>query len=177
MLGCVDRVAPTETNVLLLGESGTGKEAMARAIHDLSPRRDRPLIKVNCGAITPTLIESELFGHVKGSFTGAHTDRKGLFIEADGGTLFLDEIGDMPFRIQAKILRLLQENDFSAVLADQIVTVMAPQCMLWQTSPAATEMETRMMDWLRQSLGLPEGFAGVIQDSASSATLAAVLTS
>jgi two-component system nitrogen regulation response regulator NtrX len=109
------RVAPTSTRVLILGESGTGKELAARAIHNASDRRDQPFIKVNCAAIPEELIESELFGHEKGSFTGAHQAHDGKFLQADGGTLFLDEIGDMSLRAQAKMLRVLQDGEFERV--------------------------------------------------------------
>jgi formate hydrogenlyase transcriptional activator len=111
----VRRVAPTKSSVLLQGESGTGKEAIARALHDLSPRRDHPLIKVNCGAISPSLIESELFGHEKGAFTGALRQRAGFFELADGGTIFLDEVGELPSDAQVKLLRVLQEQELSRV--------------------------------------------------------------
>ncbi|MDZ4863653.1 MAG: sigma-54 dependent transcriptional regulator [Gemmatimonadota bacterium] len=106
----VARVSPTTARVLITGESGTGKELVARAIHQGSPRRTRPFIEVNCAAIPSELIESELFGHLKGSFTGAVADREGKFEQADGGTLFLDEIGDMSPAAQAKVLRALQEG-------------------------------------------------------------------
>jgi two-component system nitrogen regulation response regulator NtrX len=106
----VARVSPTTARVLITGESGTGKELVARAIHEGSPRRNRPFVEVNCAAIPSELIESELFGHIKGSFTGAVTDREGRFEQADGGTLFLDEIGDMSPAAQAKVLRALQEG-------------------------------------------------------------------
>ena len=123
VLDQIDQVAPTNSSVLIIGESGTGKEAMARAIHDLSPRRDRPLIKVNCGAITPTLIESELFGHEKGAFTGAHKQRQGHFELADGGTIFLDEIGELPLDAQVKLLRVLQEHEFSRLGSETAIQV------------------------------------------------------
>lgn len=111
----VARVAPTPTTVLVRGESGTGKELVARAIHKYSPLRDKPLLTVNCTAITPTLMESELFGHRRGAFTGAVTDKIGLFEKADGGTVFLDEIGDMPLEMQGKLLRVLQAGEIKTV--------------------------------------------------------------
>ena len=106
----IGRVAGRKSTVLITGESGTGKELVARAIHAHSPRRARPLVSINCGALTETLLESELFGHVKGSFTGAVSDKKGLFEAADGGTLFLDEIGETSKAVQVKLLRVLQEE-------------------------------------------------------------------
>jgi two-component system nitrogen regulation response regulator NtrX len=106
----IAKVGPTSARVLVTGENGTGKELVARALHEASPRRDRPFIEVNCAAIPSELIESELFGHMKGSFTGAFADRAGKFEQADGGTLFLDEVGDMSLSAQAKLLRVLQEG-------------------------------------------------------------------
>ncbi len=111
----VDKVAKTDANVLLLGESGTGKELVARAIHQRSRRRNRPLITVNCAALTETLLESELFGHEKGAFTGAHARKLGRFELADSGTIFLDEIGEISPAIQAKLLRVLEERKFNRV--------------------------------------------------------------
>ncbi|NUM56393.1 MAG: sigma-54-dependent Fis family transcriptional regulator [Candidatus Hydrogenedentes bacterium] len=111
----ISKVAPTDSTVLLLGESGTGKELLANTIHRLSPRRDMPFIAINCAALPEQLLESEMFGHVKGSFTGADSDKRGLFEEADGGTIFLDEIGDMALVTQAKLLRVLQNGEIRAV--------------------------------------------------------------
>jgi len=111
----IRQVAVHDSSVLILGESGTGKEVVARAIHNASPRRNRPFIAVNCGAIPADLLESELFGHEKGAFTGAVATRKGRFELADGGTLFLDEIGDMSLSMQVKLLRVLQERVFERV--------------------------------------------------------------
>jgi sigma-54 specific flagellar transcriptional regulator A len=115
VLTLISQVAAHESSVLVLGESGTGKEVVARAIHESSPRRSRPFIAVNCGAIPAELLESELFGHEKGAFTGAIATRKGRFELAEGGTLFLDEIGDMSLPMQVKLLRVLQERVFERV--------------------------------------------------------------
>ncbi len=115
----IEQVAAFETTVLITGESGTGKEVVARAIHERSERADKPFVAVNCGAIPHELLESELFGHEKGAFTGAITARKGRFEMADGGTLFLDEIGDMPLSMQVKILRVLQERTYERVGANR----------------------------------------------------------
>src|SRR5579863_6259509 len=115
VIALIRQVAVHDSTVLILGESGTGKEVTAHAIHDLSPRRNRPFVAVNCGAIPSELLESELFGHEKGSFTGAISARKGRFEIAEGGTLFLDEIGDMSVAMQVKLLRVLQERVFERV--------------------------------------------------------------
>ncbi len=115
VIGLIEKVAPTPARVLITGDNGTGKELVARAIHALSPRNAGPFVEVNCAAIPTELIESELFGHMKGSFTGAFADRAGKFELADGGTLFLDEIGDMSLSAQAKVLRALQEGVISRV--------------------------------------------------------------
>jgi DNA-binding NtrC family response regulator len=115
----IEKVGPRNYSVLILGESGTGKELVARAVHFSSPRKDRPFVPVDCSAITPTLIESELFGYVKGAFTGAMQSKQGLLEAANGGTLFLDEIGEMPVDMQAKLLRVLQEREVKPVGATE----------------------------------------------------------
>lgn len=119
----IEKVAGTDSTVLVLGETGTGKELIARAIHSRSPRKDRPLVKVNCGAIPTGLVESELFGHVKGAFTGALSRRIGRFELADGGTIFLDEVGELPLDTQTKLLRVLQEHEFEPVGSSKTVRV------------------------------------------------------
>lgn len=119
----IERVAPTDARVLVTGSNGTGKELVARWLHEKSNRKSMPFVEVNCAAIPGELIESELFGHVKGSFTGAVKDHKGKFEQADGGTLFLDEIGDMSLSAQAKVLRVLQENKLSRVGSDKDINV------------------------------------------------------
>jgi len=111
LLAHLQQVAPSEASVLIIGETGTGKELVARHIHNLSARRNRPFVAVNCGAFSESLVEAELFGHEKGAFTGALSAKAGWFEEADGGTLFLDEIGDLPMAIQVKLLRVLQERE------------------------------------------------------------------
>ncbi len=119
----IDKVAPTEARVLITGPNGTGKEVVAHLIHENSARANGPMVEVNCAAIPSELIESELFGHMKGSFTGAVKDRAGKFEQADGGTLFLDEIGDMSLAAQTKVLRALQENEITRVGSDKAIKV------------------------------------------------------
>src|SRR5215469_12788736 len=114
-LEIIDRVAKTDSSVLILGESGVGKELFAERIHLQSPRKTSPFIKVNCAALPEGLLESELFGHVKGAFTSAIANRVGRFEMADGGTIFLDEIGDLPLSLQSKLLRVIQERSFEKV--------------------------------------------------------------
>ncbi len=119
----VERAAPSDVPILVAGENGTGKELVARAIHELSPRRGQPFVKMNCAAVPAELVESELFGHEKGAFTGATAQRRGRFEQADGGTLFLDEIGDMPPAMQAKLLRVLQDGEITRVGATAEIKV------------------------------------------------------
>jgi len=123
LLRRVERVAGTDTTVLIQGETGCGKELIARALHNSGPRKQRPLVKVNCGAVPPSLLESELFGHVKGAFTGAIDKRVGRFELANGGTLFLDEIGELPLETQVKLLRVLQEQEFEPVGSSKTIRV------------------------------------------------------
>jgi two-component system response regulator PilR (NtrC family) len=119
----IEKVAPSKTNILVTGESGTGKELIARSIHDNSPLHGKPFVAINCGAIPETLIESELFGHKKGSFTGAVSDKAGLFESATGGTLFLDEIGELPLSMQVKLLRAIQERIIRRVGDNQDIRI------------------------------------------------------
>jgi DNA-binding NtrC family response regulator len=121
--GIIEKVAPTDARVLITGENGTGKELVAHWLHEKSERTKAPMVEVNCAAIPSELIESELFGHIKGSFTGANKDREGKFEAANGGTIFLDEIGDMSLSAQAKVLRALQENKISRVGSDKDIKV------------------------------------------------------
>ncbi|MFP4624921.1 MAG: sigma-54-dependent transcriptional regulator, partial [Gemmatimonadota bacterium] len=119
----IEKVGPTDARVLITGENGSGKELVARALHRLSPRSEEPFVEVNCAAIPAELIESELFGHVKGAFTGAHADRTGKFEQADEGTLFLDEVGDMSLSAQAKVLRTLQDGVVTRVGVEKATRV------------------------------------------------------
>jgi len=139
----IDQVAAFDTTVLVLGESGTGKEVVARAIHQQSPRRDGPFVAINCGAIPPDLLESELFGHEKGAFTGALTARKGRFEMAEGGTLLLDEIGDMSLPMQVKLLRVLQERSFERVGGGQTI-----RCNVRVIAATHRNLEARIGDGL-----------------------------
>jgi two-component system response regulator HydG len=123
LIDLVNTVSPTEATILVTGESGTGKELIARAIHSISPRRDSPLVTVNCAAITDTLLESELFGHEKGAFTGADRKRDGRFMQAHKGSIFLDEIGEIPQHMQAKLLRAIQEREIQRVGSDKAIKV------------------------------------------------------
>ncbi|RDV25064.1 sigma-54-dependent Fis family transcriptional regulator [Alteromonas aestuariivivens] len=137
----VEQVAPTDATVLILGESGTGKEVVARNVHFMSQRKDGPFIPVNCGAIPGELLESELFGHEKGAFTGAISSRKGRFELAEGGTLFLDEIGDMPMQMQVKLLRVLQERIFERVGGNQSL-----RCNVRIIAATHRDLETMIRD-------------------------------
>lgn len=139
----IDQVAAFDTTVLVLGESGTGKEVVARAIHQQSPRRDGPFVAINCGAIPPDLLESELFGHEKGAFTGALSARKGRFEMAEGGTLLLDEIGDMSLPMQVKLLRVLQERSFERVGGGQTI-----RCNVRVIAATHRDLEARIGDGL-----------------------------
>ena len=135
MCKAIGRLAPQDVNVLILGESGTGKELVARALYQHSRRAGRPFLAVNCAAIPETLLESELFGHEKGAFTGADRRRVGKFEQCDGGTLFLDEIGDMPPALQAKMLRVLQDQRFERVGGNETIQIRRPRPGRHQPGP------------------------------------------
>src|SRR5207237_10178835 len=119
LLRTLERVAKTDSTILLIGETGTGKDAVARFIHESSPRAARPFVVLDCGAVTPTLVESELFGHEKGAFTGAQERRSGAFERAEGGTLFIDELDDLGKELQPKLLRALEDRTFTRVGAER----------------------------------------------------------
>ncbi len=121
LIRTIDRIAKSTCNVLLTGESGTGKELFVAALHDASKRCEGPLVTVNCGALPENLMESELFGHTRGAYTGAHVTRQGRVAQAEGGTLFLDEIGELPLKLQAKLLRLLQQREYSPVGDNRVI--------------------------------------------------------
>ena len=121
LMDTADRIAKSSCNVLVTGESGTGKEVLVAAIHDASRRSDGPLVTVNCGALPEQLMESELFGHARGAFTGAHVTRQGRVAQAENGTLFLDEIGELPLKLQAKLLRLLQQHEYAPVGDNRVI--------------------------------------------------------
>jgi two-component system, NtrC family, response regulator AtoC len=140
------RVGPSRANVLISGESGSGKELVARTLHDLSPRRRKPFLPVNCGALTPTLMESELFGHERGSFTGADRRHRGYFERADGGTLFLDEITEMPAELQVKLLRVLETGRITGVGREEAVTVDVRVLAATNRDPAAAVSEGRLRE-------------------------------
>ncbi len=139
----VQKVAPTDCTVLIQGESGTGKELVAQALHQLSPRKDHPLVPINCGGMPEHLLESELFGHKRGAFTNAFSDKRGLFEEAEGGTLFLDEIGTLPLSLQAKLLRVLQEREIRRV--GDNVTIKVNVRIVAATNVPLSEMITKSL--------------------------------
>jgi two-component system, NtrC family, response regulator AtoC len=142
----LQRIGPSQANVLITGESGSGKELVARTLHDLSPRRKGPFLPVNCGALTPSLMESELFGHERGSFTGADRRHRGFFERADGGTLFLDEITEMPAELQVKLLRVLETGLVVGVGREEPVRVDVRVLAATNRSPAAAVEEGRLRE-------------------------------
>jgi DNA-binding NtrC family response regulator len=150
----ITRVAVTAAPVLLTGESGTGKEVAAATIHDMSPRRGRPFVAINCGAISASLIESHLFGHEKGAFTGAEEQRQGVFEQADGGTLFLDEIGEMPKDLQVRLLRVLEERRVRRVGGDRDIPVDVRIIAATNRDPSKAMSEGRLRDDLYHRLNV-----------------------
>jgi len=140
------KVAPTDTNVLLLGETGTGKEVFAQAIHNSSNRKPKPFLAINCSSFSEELLESELFGHVSGAFTGSNKDKKGMFEAADGGTLFLDEIGEMKLKLQAKLLRVLENGTFNKV-GDERLTRVNTRIIAATNRDLKSEAEKNMFRW------------------------------
>src|SRR5207237_6891054 len=140
------RVAPTSATVLLVGESGTGKELAAQTIHEMSRRKRAPFLPLNCGAVSPQLIESELFGHEKGSFTGADRQHKGYFERANGGTLFLDEITEMPQELQVKLLRVLETGTFTRVGTTQQISADVRLIAATNRSPDAAVADGRLRE-------------------------------
>ena len=150
----ISRVAPTDATVLITGESGTGKELAAQTIHDLSPRRSRPFVPINCGAVSATLIESELFGHERGSFTGANRTHKGVFERAEGGTLLLDEITEMPIDLQVKLLRVLESGSFSRVGGERQITADLRVIAASNRSPKNAVEEERLREDLLYRLSV-----------------------
>lgn len=148
------RVAPTSATVMLIGESGTGKELAAHTVHDLSRRKKRPFLPLNCGAVSPNLIESELFGHEKGSFTGADRQHKGFFERADGGTLFLDEITEMPIELQVKLLRVLETGTFMRVGSNTPIGVDVRVIAATNRNPAKAVQEGKLREDLYHRLNV-----------------------
>ena len=142
----VDKIAPTDATVLITGENGTGKDVLAQEIHARSLRSGKPMVAVDAGAITETLFESELFGHVKGAFTDAHTDHVGKFEQADGGTLFLDEIGNIPLHLQAKLLRVIQNRSVVRVVGSAKRTLSRWHSCFWSVSRRSTTGTSK--DWM-----------------------------
>ena len=140
----VQRLAGADATVLITGETGTGKELVARALHNLSPRKSRPFVPINCAAIPEGLLETELFGHVRGAYTSALTSRQGMFQVANGGTLLLDEVGEIPFSLQAKLLRVLQNREVKPVGADQSKEINA-RLIASTNKDLAQEVEKRLL--------------------------------
>ena len=150
----ISHVAPTEASVLITGESGTGKELVARTVHDLSRRNKQPFVPLNCGAVSPTLIESELFGHERGAFTGANRAHKGVFEQASGGTLLLDEITEMPAELQVKLLRVLESGSFTRVGAERMIEVDVRVVAATNRSPSAAVQDGKLREDLLYRLSV-----------------------